>query len=64
MTESTDLLSTREAARILGVTSRTVQRFADTGTLVPEKRIDGLRGALVFDRSDVTDLAERRERAA
>lgn len=58
------LVSTAEAARILRVTTRTVHRFAESGTLPPAYRLDNQRGAYLFHKSDVDDLAERRRPAA
>ena len=59
---STDaLLSTREAAQLLGVTVRQVQRFAADGTLPPVYRLDGKTGALLFDALDVAALDASRE---
>jgi excisionase family DNA binding protein len=56
------LLSTRQAAAVLGVTVRTIQRFADAGELAAAYRFDGRRGAYLFHEADVRDLAKRRER--
>lgn len=63
------MLTTREAAQILGVTVRQVQRFAADDTLTPVYRLDGRTGALLFDAMDVAKLdaqrqARRRGRAA
>lgn len=60
MAEIPDLLSTRGAARVLGVTTRTVHRFAESDRLRPAYRLDGLRGAFLFHESDVIALAEQR----
>lgn len=58
------LLSTRQAARLLGVTIRTIQRFADAGDLPAVYRFEGKRGAYLFHVADVEALAKRRQRAA
>ena len=60
MAEIPDLLSTRGAARVLGVTTRTVHRFAESERLRPAYRLDGLRGAFLFHESDVLELAAQR----
>lgn len=60
MSQIPDLLSTRGAARVLGVTTRTVHRFAESDTLRPAFRLDGLRGAFLFHESDVRNLAAQR----
>lgn len=62
MSEIPDLLSTRKAARVLGVTTRTVQRLAASGHLPPAYRLDGLRGAFLFYQEDVHDLAATRRK--
>jgi Helix-turn-helix domain len=58
------LLSTRQAARVLGVTIRSAQRFAGSGELEPAFKLEGKRGAYLFRESDVLDLVKRRQRAA
>lgn len=64
MSEIRDVLSTQAAARLLNVSPRTVQRWADNGTLRPAYRLDGETGALLFHEADVRDLAEKRSAAA
>jgi DNA-binding transcriptional MerR regulator len=60
MPESTDLVSTGEAAQMLGVSSRQVVRWANYGILPTAYRGHGVTGAFVFQRGDVAALAERR----
>ena len=48
---------------MLGVTVKTIQRFAIDGTLPAAFRLDNQRGAFIFQKSDVDDLAERRNAA-
>ena len=62
MSNIPDLLSTRGASRVLRVSTRTVHRFAESGTLRPAFRLDGLRGAFLFHESDVLELAAQRRR--
>jgi len=64
MPEIPDLLSTRGAARVLGVTTRTVHRYAESETLRPAYRLDGLRGAFLFHEADVRELANRRRKGS
>lgn len=47
------IIGSREAAGILGVTVATVTRRVKAGTLAPLAQLDGRRGAFVFDRNDV-----------
>ena len=55
--QTTDLLSTSEAAGILCVTVATVNRWAATGKLVPAHQIAGRTGARLFAAADVDALA-------
>lgn len=59
-----DLIDTKEAAHLLGVTVRTVARYVDAGDLEPVVKVDGLRGARFFYRRDVQRLATQRAKAA
>lgn len=51
-----ELIGTNEAARLLGVTRATINRWANSGTLTPAGEL-GARGIRVFDRSEVERLA-------
>jgi len=55
-----DLISTAEAARMLGVTGVTITRWAATGRLTPALKLAGPRGAFLFHRAEVERLARER----
>lgn len=55
-------IGTGEAARILRVTDKTVQRWAASGVL-PATRLTE-RGAFLFSSTDVEDLAAARRKRA
>ena len=58
---TSDLVGTKDAAIILGVSTRTVKRYARLGDeLVPIAKMPGERGAYVFHRAQVEALAARR----
>ncbi|HSX97878.1 MAG TPA: hypothetical protein VLG91_10880 [Streptomyces sp.] len=63
MTDSEMLLSRTEAAQVMGVTPRTVNRYAAAGYLKPT--YVRVRGQLVprYDRTEVESLNRHRERA-
>lgn len=48
-----DLMSTLQVAKAAGVTVPTVTRWVADGKLVPAHKADGLRGAYVFERTEV-----------
>lgn len=52
-----DLLKARDAAEILNCDVRTVHRWAETGRLPIAVKVPGYRGALLFRRDDVEELA-------
>jgi len=52
-----DLVTSSEAAAIIGRTSRTITRMALAGSLPVAHRLPGPNGALLFRRSDVDALA-------
>jgi excisionase family DNA binding protein len=54
------LLTTTEAAHILGVSIATVQRMVADGRLVSVAKAPGLRGAYLFTDADVQRAAEGR----
>jgi excisionase family DNA binding protein len=60
--DAAKLLSTAEAARRIGVSVATINRWADTGTLAPAAKAPGLRGARLFSAVDVERV--KSERAA
>ena len=51
-----ELITTTEAANLLGKSSRSVQRMVDSGALVPVRRLAGPNGAYLFNRADVDVL--------
>lgn len=56
--EPLDLISSPEAARIIGRSSRTIHRLVDSGELIPVSRVSaGPNGAYVFHRADVERIA-------
>lgn len=58
------LIGTREAARILGQSERTVTRLVRTGDLTPAHIAPGgAHGAFLFDAIDVERLAAQRRAA-
>lgn len=61
----TNLVTTKEAADILGVVPSTVNRMVTSGRLTPSSRVDGpTRIAMhLFRRSDVERLARKRAAA-
>lgn len=58
------LIPTATVARTLGVGTSTVHRLAEAGELKIAERAPGIRGAMLFRRSDVERLAARRAKAA
>lgn len=55
--EASDLITTTEAAELLGVGRSTVTRWVDDGRLTPARKLAGLRGAWLFDRDTITKAA-------
>lgn len=59
-----ELITTRDAARRLGVSVRKVSRLVAEGHLAPARTLPyGRRGAFLFDPEDVKRLAAAREEA-
>jgi excisionase family DNA binding protein len=54
------LLTTAEAAHILGVSVATVHRMVERGDLVSVAKAPGVRGAYLFTDADVQRAAEGR----
>ena len=54
-----DLLTTTEAAEHLKVSTRTVQRYVDDGTLRVAHRTPGPKGRYLFYRADVDMLLQQ-----
>jgi excisionase family DNA binding protein len=57
MTKAPDLIGSRKACEILGIDRSTLSRWVDRGKLTPAVQLEGPRGAMLFDRADVTALA-------
>lgn len=57
MTDVTQIGS-RDAANLVGVTQTTINRWVQSGRLVPVAEFPGYRGARLFARADVEALAE------
>lgn len=53
MPDSDELISTREAAELAGVSVRQFIRQVERGEVSPAKKLPGIRGAYLFHRSDV-----------
>ncbi|AKI28634.1 hypothetical protein GMA5_20 [Gordonia phage GMA5] len=51
------LISSREAAEILGVDPSTITRMVHRGQLEPASKAPGLRGAFMFDETLVESMA-------
>lgn len=59
MSNAPELVTTREAAEILGVSVFQVARLAQRGELIPAVQAPGKRGARFFDRQAVEDFAKQ-----
>ena len=55
-----ELLSTAQAAKVLGVSVKTVHRLVDRGELNMAVKMDGLRGPMLYTAQDVHALAQKR----
>lgn len=65
MTDPGELLTSTQAAAILGVSARTIQRRVKAGLLVPAARVPaGHHGTYLFRRADIEALAAERAPAA
>jgi excisionase family DNA binding protein len=53
-----DLVTVQEAAELLDVSTTTIHRRIDDGTLTPVTKIAGLRGPYLLNRADVEKLRE------
>ena len=60
MTSNQTYLTAVEAARLLGVTTRTIRRWKDDGTLVPVEPLASRRHGYSFDPAAVHALAKQR----
>ena len=58
MTNTERLISTAEAAQVLGKSTRTIYRMVNAGTLAPAIIAPGGRvGSYLFDRADIERMA-------
>lgn len=53
---ATDLITTAEAAQVLGVHVATISRMVASGRLTPAVKVPGKRGAFLFRPEDVDAL--------
>ena len=64
MTEPTKLLTTAQAADVLGVSVATIHQMHREGRLEVALKVEGLRGPKFFARADVDRLAAERAEVA
>lgn len=58
-----DLITTREAAALLGEGVRQTIRRVERRELAPAKKLPGIRGSYLFHRSDIDALLGKRAAA-
>lgn len=58
--DTPETITSAEAAQRLGVITTTVSKLVRRGALTPVKKLPGIRGAYLFDPSDVDALAAAR----
>lgn len=54
----TDQIPTSEAAQLVGKSVKTFLRWKEAGRIDPVAKLPGLRGAYLFDRSEVEALVQ------
>lgn len=59
-----DLIGVAEASELTGLDRRTIHRKVDRGELKAAVKLPGLRGAYLFRRSDIEQIAAAREGSA
>jgi predicted site-specific integrase-resolvase len=59
MVDTDELIGSAEAERILGVNRATISRWVKDNKLNTAMKLPGLRGPMLFRRSDVERLAAR-----
>lgn len=64
MPKDDGLITSPQAALILGKSARTVQRMADAGEIPVAQKLPGPNGAYLYHRSDVEKLARELRRAS
>lgn len=55
---------TKGAARELRVSVRTIHRWVEAGEITPIDKLEGLRGAYLFDEAEVQRVKAKREQVA
>ena len=55
-----DLLTTTEAAAVLGVPTRRLTRMACAGVIAYDRKLPGRNGSLLWDRDEVERVAAER----
>jgi Helix-turn-helix domain len=58
------LVTSAEAATIIGRDVRTIHRLVERGDLQPATKLPGIRGAFLFRREDVERLAGKTQAGA
>lgn len=61
---ASDVIGAREAERLLGISQATLQRWVTNGRLPSARKLPGLRGPWLFDRSEVQELAAARKKVS
>lgn len=54
--QQSDLITSSQAASVLGKSARTVQRMVEAGSLTAVHKLPGTTGAYLFRRTDVEAL--------
>lgn len=60
--EGRQYLTKKETAELLGVEERTVDRYADSGLIKRYRQGSGLRRRVYFDRQQVREFKQERDR--
>jgi predicted site-specific integrase-resolvase len=55
-----DLIGTAEAITILGTSRSTLTRWVAAGRITPAVRLPGIRGAILYSRTEIQRLADQR----
>ena len=58
MANEETLLTTSEAAAALSVSPQTISRWVSIGRISPVRKLPGVRGAFLFDPTDIETLAK------
>jgi excisionase family DNA binding protein len=59
-----ELITTLQAAELIGVHPATITRWVDSGKLRPVHKGTGLRGAFLFDKAAVVGASKKDQPAA